>query len=394
MNRLLSSFAFALTLATAAGCMAETADDADDAIATTEEALTTTSPERALASKLGLKSRFSIGLGNDSNGNDPNQASAYTLGPKLDIHYMYLSGLPGEGGWTDWNSPSGQYVTMHVNAAKAKGVVPMFTLYQAAARGDGNVAAFDNTDFMTKYWRGVRVMFTRLGEAGVPAIAHIEPDLWGYLQQKGDNPASVPMKVGALVPECSGLPSNAGGFGRCILRLGRALAPKTAIGFSSSSFGAYTNGVSDPTRIAKYLDTVSGGGSDFVVVETLDRDAGCFEAATDPNCKRSGSFYWTDADFAKHLAWAKTIRTVTGKPLLWWQLPLGVASTTKGGSSARYRDNRVQYLFSHGWQFAQAGGIGAVFGTGAVNQTTVKTDGGQFKNALTKYLASGGSGLN
>ena len=36
----------------------------------------------------------------------------------------------------------------------------------------------------------------------------------------------------------------------------------------------------------------------------------------------------------------------------------------------------------------------AVFGTGAKNQTTVQTDGGQFKNALTKYLASGGNGLN
>lgn len=393
MNRApLTSFLAALTLVTATGCVAETGDG--ESLDTTEEALTATSPERALAAKLGLKSRFSIGLGNDSTGNGATQASAFTLGPKLDIHYMYLSGLPGEGGWTDWNSPSGQYLTMQVNAAKANGVVPMFTLYQAAARGDGNVAVFADTAFMTKYWRGVRTMFTRLGEANVPAIAHIEPDLWGYLQQKGDNPAAVSMKVGSLVPECSDLPANAAGFGKCILRLGRSLAPKTAIGFSSSSFGAYTNGASDPTRIATYLDTVSGGGSDFVVVETLDRDAGCFEAATDPACKRSGAFYWTDADFAKHLAWARTIRTVTGKPLLWWQLPLGVASTTRGGTTNRYRDNRVQYVFSHAWQFAAAGGFGAVFGTGAKSQTTVQTDGGQFKTALTKYLVSGGNGLN
>jgi hypothetical protein len=79
---------------------------------------------------------------------------------------------------------------------------------------------------------------------------------------------------------------------------------------------------------------------------------------------------------------------------LWWQLPLGVPSNTPGGASGRYRDNRVRYIFSHGWEFAEAGGIGAVFGTGAGNQTTVTTDGGQFKNALSKYLSLGGSRLN
>lgn len=283
---------------------------------------------------------------------------------------------------------------MEVNAAKAKGVVPMFTLYQAAAWGEDNLSAFNNTDFMTKYWRGVRTMFQLLGQANVPAITHIEPDFWGYLQQAGDDPASVTMKVGALVSECSDLPSNAAGFGKCIIRLGRKYAPKTMIGFSASTFAAYTNGASDPTRIAKYLDTVSGGAADLVVVETLDRDAGCFEAATDPNCKRSGSFYWTATDFANHLAWAKTVRTVSGKPLLWWQMPLGAPSSTKGGYASHYRDNRVQYLFAHAWQFAEAGGIGAVFGPGAPNQTTVNTDGGQFKSAYSNYLSFGGNGLN
>lgn len=392
MNRLLASLVFSLFATATAGCVADT-DDGEEDIDTVEEGLTVASPERALASKLGLKSRFSIGLGNDANGNDPAQAAAFTIGPKVDIHYMYLGGLPGEGGWTDWNSPSGQYLTMQVNAAKAKGVVPMFTLYQAAAWGDGNVGAFNSSDFMTKYWRGVRTMFTLLGAAGVPAIAHIEPDLWGYFQKKGDAPSSVPVKVGSLVSECSDLPSDASGFGKCIIRLGRKLAPKTAIGLSASSFGAYTNGSSDPTRIAKYLDAVSGGQADLIIVETLDRDAGCFEEAEDPNCKRNGSFYWSEADFAAHLAWAKTIRTVGRKPLLWWQMPLGTPSSSPGGSPGRYRDNRVQYLFANTWRFAKAGGIGAVFGKGKANQTTVSTDGGQFKNALTKYLGSGGAGL-
>lgn len=378
----------------------ELASSEETDLATSQSALTVTSPERAVAAKLGLPARFSIGLGNDSEGSGPTQMTAYTLGPKLDIHYMYLSGLPGEGGWTDWNAPSGQYLTMHAEAARARGVVPMFTLYQAAAWGENNLSAFDDTAFMTKYWRGVRTMFTKLGTFGAPAIVHVEPDLWGYTQQRSDDPTRVPMKVGVLVPECTDLPANVAGFGKCVVRLARRLSPKVVIGFSASEFAAFDSaGMSDPTRIAQYLNRVGGAEADIVVLETLDRDAGCFENGSDVNCKRAGSFYWDEANvrhpnFRDHLAWAKVIRTVTNKPMIWWQMPLGVPSDTRGGWAGHYRDNRVRYLFSHAWEFAAAGGIGAVFGTGAGNQTTARSDGGQFKNAVTKYMASGGNGLN
>jgi hypothetical protein len=129
-----------------------------------------------------------------------------------------------------------------------------------------------------------------------------------------------------------------------------------------------------------------------VVVETLDRDAGCFERASDPNCQRKGSFYWDESNvrhpnFHDHLAWAKALHQRTAKPLLWWQMPLGVPGST-AGSAGRYRDNRVRYLFAHPEEFVAAGGLGAVFGTGAPNQTTTKTDGGQFASALASYMAS------
>ena len=53
------------------------------------------------------------------------------------------------------------------------------------------------------------------------------------------------------------------------------------------------------------------------------------------------------------------------------------------GYTGHYRDNRVRYFFSHPGEFAAAGGIGAVFGAGAVRQTDATTDGGQFKTAVT-----------
>ncbi|MCL2724311.1 MAG: hypothetical protein FWD69_07730 [Polyangiaceae bacterium] len=349
-----------------------------------------TSAARGLAEKLGVPARFVVGLGNDAETYDPNDVTAYKLGTKLDIHYMYLSGLD----WPTWNSPAGQYVTMHANAAKAHGVIPMFTLYQAAAYGDGNLGSLLDSTFMTRYWSGVRTMFQRLGEFGSVAIVHLEPDLWGYAEQHGgDSPTAVPALVASLVPECVDLPNNIAGLARCTIRLGRKLSPKVLMGLSASLFGAYTNNVSDPVRIAKYLVDIGATDADLMVVETLDRDAGCFEKATDPNCQRSGTFYWDEANvqhpnFHDHLAWAKAIHDGTGLPLLWWQMPLGVPSTKPGGTAGAYRDNRVHYLFTHPDEFVAAGGIGAVFGTGAGNQTTATSDGSQFKNAITKYFAS------
>ena len=347
------------------------------------------SAERQVVAKLGLGTNFLVGLGADTaRVTDASSVAAYSLGQKLDIHYVYLAGLD----WPSWSAPAGNWVTMHADAAKAHGVVPMFTLYQAAANGENNLAAFNTDDFMTKYWTGVRTLFTKLGAFDAPAIVHVEPDLWGFAQQHSELPSGTPMKVGSLVPECADLPSDVSGMARCVIRLSRQLSPKVVIGLSASAFGAYTNGFSDPTKIGNFLNSIGAGDGDITVLETLDRDAGCFESGADANCQRNGSFYWDEnnlahPNFHDHLAYAKTLRTIVGKPLLWWQMPLGVPADA-AGSSNHYRDNRVRYFFSHPSEFAAAGGIGAVFGPGAVRQTDTTTDNGQFKNAVAGYYAA------
>jgi hypothetical protein len=349
----------------------------------TPPAPTPLSAERGVAAKLGADHRFLIGLGNDPNGNGAEHRSGYSLGKPIDIHYMYLSGMT----WPTWNTPAGQYVTFEAQAAKEHGAIPMFTLYQAATNGDGNLAPFATDDFMTDYWANVKLLFTTLDAFGDASIVHVEPDFWGYAQKRGDNPSATPVKVNDLVPECSDLPNDVSGMGKCIIRLARKMAPQVVIGFSASAWGSTSSGISQPDKIAAFMKSVGADQADILVLETLDRDAGCFEAAKDPNCQRSGSFYWTQQNFTDHLVWAKTMRDGVGLPLLWWQMPLGVPSSTSGGTALHYRDNRVQYLFAHPDQFAAAGGIGAVFGTGAANQTTVDSDGGQFKNALAGYLS-------
>lgn len=354
-----------------------------------------------LLARLGRKPQFLVGHGNDLPGADKGfdfaQAGIYTLPATLDVHYVYLSGLhdemgPDGPGWPEYN-PDGSFVTKVAENALARGIVPMFTLYQAAARGEKRLDLFSETDFMTKYWFGVRLLFERLAQLDQPAMVHLEPDFWGFAQQaslRTLQPADLPVVVGALVPECSGLPADVGGMGRCIVRLARAIAPKVALGLHASGFGFRDN----PKRVAKYLGECGALESDFVVVDMLDRDAGCFEADLDPNCRRAGFFpYWDETNkrspnFEEHLTWAGTLHERLGLPVLWWQLPLGVPSDTPGGTPKRYRDNRVRYFFEHPSEFEAAGGFGAVFGVGAPNQTDITTDDGQFARAVTRYFGA------
>ena len=345
------------------------------------------SAARALAAKIG-KSHFLIGMGNDLADNH-DQDGAYTLGTTLDVHYAYLVGLLGQGGWPDWNS-GGTFVDMLAGTAKKHGVVPMFTLYSMAAWSENDTSVLTNDSYMQAYWDGAKLLFQRLAVFGDPAIVQFEPDWWGYAQQASkSDPTTVPVHVSSLAADCKALPDTLVGMGKCLVTLAHQYAPKTLIGFHASVWAD-----PDPAKIASFLVAIGASDTDFVTTDTLDRDAGCFEAGTDPNCQRgSTGFYWDESNrtsptFHEHLDWVKKIVQGTGKPMLWWQTPFGVPSSTPGGTSGHYRDNRVHYIFSHIDEFVAAGGVGAVFGTGAKNQTDITSDGGQFKSAVTKYFAS------
>ena len=344
-----------------------------------------TGSARELAAKLG-RDHFLIGMGNDL-ASDHNYDGAYTLGVTLDIHYAYLVGLLGQGGWPDWNE-NGSFVDILAEPAIARGVIPMYTLYSMAAWGEANIAVLTNDDYMGPYWDGAKLLFSRLGELEGPSIVHFEPDFWAYAQhQAGEDPGSIPVHVTSLAADCAGLPDNLVGMGGCLVALARKYAPLSVVGFHASVWAA-----GDAGSVARFLKGIGAGDADFVALDMLDRDAGCFEAGNDPNCTRTeGGWYWDDTNqtspnFHEHLAWAKELADELGKPILWWQVPFGVPSDTPGGTPGHYRDNRVKYIFEHIDEFIAAGGAGAVFGTGAGNQTYIDTDGDQFKAAASAYF--------
>jgi hypothetical protein len=336
-----------------------------------------------VATKLGRPTNFLIGMGNDlSSDYDWNASGVHTLPVTLDLHYAYLVGLQGEGGWPDWNT-DGWFPVLIAQADDSHGVVPMFSMWAMTAWGENNLAVLTDAGFMGPYWDGVKLLFQRLGtDFGKPAVVHIEPDFWAYAQQgSGGDPTSLAVTLHA---ECSSLPADLTGMGRCWVQLARTYAPDVVLGFHASEWAS-----GSAAETGAFLTQIGAAQADVVVVETLDRDAGCFEAQA-PECQRGGTFYWdetnqTSPNFHEHLSWASGISSAVGKPLLWWQMPFGVPSDTPGGTPAHYRDNRVKYLFEHPQEFADAGGVGACFGVGASNQTYITTDGGQFSTAVTAY---------
>lgn len=336
----------------------------------------------ALAVALGLPARMAIGLGSTD------IASIQKQELKIDIYDQYLNGV-GPLSWTSWRSPSGAYIASVARDADCVGAVPMFTLYQMASDGDGNLSGLGNLSFMREYWDNVRQLFTRLKTYGKPALVNLEPDFWGYAQRASRDPTRQFVHVAqASSGDCPSQSDDIVGLAGCLVQVARTYAPNAYVGFPPSGFPDVA-----ATEFA-YMKRIGAGNADFAVMQTLDRDIGCMEAGyAAANCKRAtDAKKWdetnlTSPNFKEFFAKSRAYHEAIGLPLLWWQTPLGVASPTPGGKPNAFRDNRTAYFLSHAAEVTAAGGLGAVFSPGHTSQTNVTTDGGQFKRLSTRYLA-------
>jgi fibronectin type 3 domain-containing protein len=353
-------------------------------------------PAAALAKRLGLPNRLLIGLG--SGGADTSLIT--TQGLKPDFYERYLVGIDSQGGWTTWNSPSGAYARFVMSDADSVGAVPMFTLFQFSADNLSDMTSLASASYMQSYWADLITLFNQMNQFGKPAVLSVEPDFWGFAQSVTNNTyGGDPTKVPAVLSTdaaCAGLPANLTSYAPCLLKLARKYAPKAAIGFPPSDWGG-----SSLASVVAFMNQLGTAQGDFIVMQTLDRDAGCPEqAALTPStaqadCVRGqGSWYWdetnqTHPNFQDNFAMASTFHTgIGGLPIIWWQTPFGVPSATAGGTAGHFRDNRVDYFLKHPSELVAVGGLGVVFGAGAENQTTPATDGGQFQTLSARYLAS------
>jgi hypothetical protein len=345
--------------------------------------------------------------------------------PGFDVRYQYLAGIiPVDvhctpcsscntgydwwGCWQELDREPGLFVRRFIDAAEQHGLVPMFTYYlvlQASGVNEGTdeatIAVRDRT-FMTRYFNDFRFFLQQIGTHN--AIVHIEPDFWGYAQHAARDAVTdadhLPAEVNtANAADCASQENSVAGMGRCMIAMVRSYAPNAFVGLHASGWSAGYDVILNTyasldvagqgVSTADFLLACGAGQSDLVVADISDRDAGYYQSV--------GRNTWLDAtdshlpDFVQAFAWSRSLADRVGKPILWWQVPVGNMSLSD--TSYAWKDNRVEYFFSHPDRVAAGGAIGMAFGSGADGQTTPETDNGYVVGRAAALKAAGGQPL-
>jgi hypothetical protein len=346
-------------------------------------------------------SHVEVGLANGPGG------AAHVRAEDARWRYQYLTGgVNTSYNWKDWN-PDGEFTSNYVRESRRAGVTPVLTYYQLLqSKGPDNgggeagkdLANLNDVGVMQAYYADLSLALRRAHEQakGRLVILHVEPDLWGYVEQRAggsDDPAAVPAAVASTGnPALQGLPNTAAGFAQAIVRLRDALAPEVRLGYHMSTWGTGTDPVQqDPSppavdalaaRSAKFYNNLHAR-FDVVFTDPSDRDDGYDKHIN----KDHGRSRWTAGDYARDERWLAGMHRATGLPLVMWQIPLGnrdLPDTWK-----RYRDTHVQRLLGRDPRtrraYRDAGVIAFLFGGGADGTTSERTDGGTFKRLAARY---------
>jgi hypothetical protein len=296
----------------------------------------------------------------------PGGAAALRKVAPFGFRYQYLAGGVNTGqGWSTWN-PNGSFVTRYEQESWAAGEIPVFTYYMLLqskpAGGDEaqvDLAHLRDPTVMRAYWADVRLFFKRAHSAKT-VVLHVEPDLWGYLEQ-----ANAVMLASHFAQE--------------FLRLRDALAPNVVLAYHMSSWGTKHDIVYEdpPDATVRSYATQSAAfyralhaHFDIAFEDFSDRDAG-FYAVQQGNPKT----WFKPADFARHLLYAKTFVQLAGVRMVAWQIPLGnTVMRAMNNTWDHFQDNRVQWLLGPGSRahlraYVAAGFVGFLFGRGADGAT-------------------------
>jgi hypothetical protein len=318
------------------------------------------------------------------------------------------SNAVGCGWWGCWQwdqDPPGQYVVDFVgkNEKASPKQIPMLTYYeelQGSGLNEGatQVKGLDDATFLVRYFADWRLVLQRIGSH--PALLHIEPDFWGYVEQSNADPHAVPAKVTTANPtDCAGYENSAVGFTKCLIHMVRVYAPSAKVGVHASAWGTNfdvfgnRDGKLDvpgeAKKMATFLTALGAKDGDFIVSDPSDRDAGFYQAQ-----KPSRDTWWDDTNaklpnFHQAFTWTKTLAETMGMPIIFWQIPVG--NMKLDNTKNHYKDNRVDYFFAHMDEVAAAHIVGLFFGAGNGETTTPETDGGNLVSKVSAYRTAGGT---
>ncbi|MDQ6721867.1 MAG: hypothetical protein M3003_13875 [Candidatus Dormibacteraeota bacterium] len=249
----------------------------------------------------------------------------------------------------------------------------------------------NNAATMNAYYANFVLLMKQAAAFGGQVIVHVEPDLWGYLEQRaaGGSAASLSAKVKSSgYADVAGIDDTAQGFAGALLHLRDKYAPNVLMATHASSWASLVdiatntdtadNPAAEADKVAAFLNSAGVAsnpwGSTFNLVfnDVADHDAAWWEIV-----QLDGGAHWWDRTNAKlpnvnqWLAWMAELHVKTARPLIEWQVPVGNQYyLTENNTDGHYQDNRAE-IFLANTAALQAAGIQAVlFGAGNAGQTT------------------------
>jgi hypothetical protein len=322
---------------------------------------------------VGLPDHLGIGLMNG-----PLQLSWMTAsGIPWDYRYQYLTGGVNTGeGWTTWNDPPGSFADIYLQDSGANGYIPVLTYYQVVPSapdpwGEDVSIKLQNASTMQAYYAEWKLLMQKAGAYGNPVVVHVEPDLWGYMQQGyGNNANNVPVKVAASgFGEVAGYPNTAAGFARALIHLRDVYAPNVVLGYHFSHWATGEDLIindADPIAIADQLWAFYqslGANFDLIFFDPTDRDAAYYQLWD------GGAHWWDDADYTRYRTFVGRLVEKTGKWAVLWQVPIGnTLYRSQNNSWGHYQDNHVQNWVGdrqHLLDYVDAGVMAIMYGAGA-----------------------------
>jgi hypothetical protein len=315
--------------------------------------------------------------------------------------YCYLAGGVNTGkGWETWNSPPGQYAAYYMTDSAANGYIPVFSYYELLQsnpsvgidESDRDFSNLNNAATMNAYYANFVLLLQTAKAFGGQVIVQVEPDLWGYLEQRANNgsPASLTASVASSgYAGVAGIPDTAQGFGDALLHLRDVYAPNVALGIHASLWATMrdlatdTDPTLDPNvvadRTAAFLNAAGVGSNaygstfDLVFNDVADHDAAWY----------GDTSHWWDRtnvsvpNFARWITYMTRLHADTGRPLIVWQVPVGNQFfLTMNNTDGHYQDNRAEYFLGHTSDLAAAGIAAVLFGKANGGQTNYTDDRG------------------
>ncbi len=347
----------------------------------------------------GFKNYLMLGVASD---NSPASENWVRSTATWDLRYQYLVGnVNTSENWTNWNSPSGQFATMWLNDSGNLGTLPVLTYYcildsPQAGADPGDEATKDinhlnNAATMRNYYANFKLMLDKIKAFGKTTIVHIEPDLWGFLEQRAlnnsqsDDANSVTAAVNSAGygDVVAGLPDNPAGFANALIRLRDKYAPNALLAYHDSTWGALDNlGLNtdpgyDVVPIAKHgakFYKSLNANFDLIFNDISDGDAGWYGQWD------KGGHWWDEnnlkfPNYAQYATYLNVLHRYTQKPLVLWQLPIGnTLMLAANNTRNHYQDNRVQYFLGANYRqnlaaYVNAGVVALLFGSGQGDTT-------------------------